>query len=35
MGLQLMHSRKSGLIFGVGEDAEHVTGAIARQLGAA
>ena len=25
MGLQLMHTRKSGLIFGVGEDAEHVS----------
>jgi putative flavoprotein involved in K+ transport len=34
MGLQLMHTRKSGLIFGVGEDAEHVTGVIAQQLGA-
>jgi len=34
MGLQLMHTRKSGLIFGVGEDAQHVTGVIARQLGA-
>jgi putative flavoprotein involved in K+ transport len=34
MGLQLMHSRKSGLIFGVGEDAQHVTGVIAQQLGA-
>jgi cation diffusion facilitator CzcD-associated flavoprotein CzcO len=35
MGLQLMHTRKSGLIFGVGEDAEHISGVIARQLGAA
>jgi putative flavoprotein involved in K+ transport len=34
MGLQLMHTRKSGLIFGVGEDAAHVTGFVARQLGA-
>ena len=34
MGLQLMHTRKSGLIFGVGEDAAHVTGVIAKQLGA-
>jgi putative flavoprotein involved in K+ transport len=33
MGLQLMHTRKSGLIFGVGEDAQHVTSAICRQLG--
>ncbi|HEY7024708.1 MAG TPA: NAD(P)/FAD-dependent oxidoreductase [Candidatus Limnocylindrales bacterium] len=32
MGLQLMHTRKSGLIFGVGEDAEHVCSVIARQL---
>jgi putative flavoprotein involved in K+ transport len=32
MGLQLMHTRKSGLIFGVGEDAEYITGHIARQL---
>ena len=24
IGLQLMHTRKSGLIFGVGEDAGHV-----------
>jgi len=35
MGLQLMHTRKSGLIFGVGEDAEHITGEIARHVGAA
>lgn len=35
MGLQLMHSRKSGLIFGVGEDAEHVVSAAAAHLGAA
>ena len=34
MGLQLMHTRKSGLIFGVGEDAEHVAGAVAAHLGA-
>ena len=34
MGLQLMHTRKSGLIFGVGEDAAHISGVIARQLGA-
>jgi putative flavoprotein involved in K+ transport len=34
MGLQLMHTRKSGLIFGVGEDAAHVSGVIAQQLGA-
>ena len=34
MGLQLMHTRKSGLIFGVGEDAEHITGHIAGHLGA-
>jgi len=33
MGLQLMHTRKSGLIFGVGEDAAHVSSAIAYQLG--
>jgi len=33
MGLQLMHTRKSGLIFGVGEDAKHVAGVIAQQLG--
>lgn len=35
MGLQLMHTRKSGLIFGVGEDAEHISTVIAEQLGAA
>ena len=35
MGLQLMYKRKSGLIFGVGEDAEHITGDMARLLGAA
>lgn len=35
MGLQLMHTRKSGLIFGVGEDAEHVAAAAAAHLGAA
>jgi putative flavoprotein involved in K+ transport len=35
MGLQLMHTRKSGLIFGVGEDAAHVVGAAAAHLGAA
>jgi putative flavoprotein involved in K+ transport len=34
MGLQLMHTRKSGLIFGVGEDAAHVASVIAEQLGA-
>ena len=34
MGLQLMHTRKSGLIFGVGEDAQHVATAIAAHLGA-
>lgn len=34
MGLQLMHTRKSGLIFGVGEDAAHVTSKVADQLGA-
>jgi len=34
MGLQLMHTRKSGLIFGVGEDAEHISGVIGDQLGA-
>ena len=34
MGLQLMHTRKSGLIFGVGEDAAHISGVIAEQLGA-
>src|SRR5207247_1671289 len=34
MGLQLMHKRKSGLIFGVGEDAEHISEVIAAQLGA-
>jgi hypothetical protein len=33
MGLQLMHTRKSGLIFGVGEDAQHITAVIAGQLG--
>lgn len=32
LGLQLMHTRKSGLIFGVGEDAAHVAGRIAEQL---
>jgi putative flavoprotein involved in K+ transport len=35
MGLQLMYKRKSGLIFGVGEDAEHITSHIAAQVGAA
>jgi putative flavoprotein involved in K+ transport len=35
MGLQLMHTRKSGLIFGVGEDAAHVVSAAAAHLGAA
>jgi putative flavoprotein involved in K+ transport len=35
MGLQLMNTRKSGLIFGVGEDAEHISAVIAEQLGAA
>jgi putative flavoprotein involved in K+ transport len=35
MGLQLMHKRKSGVIFGAGEDAEHVVGAAAAHLGAA
>jgi len=34
MGLQLMHTRKSGLIFGVGEDAAHVAAVIAERLGA-
>ena len=34
MGLQLMHTRKSGLIFGVGEDAAHVASAAADHLGA-
>ncbi len=34
MGLQLMHTRKSGLIFGVGADAEHVSSVIGDQLGA-
>jgi putative flavoprotein involved in K+ transport len=33
MGLQLMHTRKSGLIFGVGEDAQHVATAVAAHLG--
>lgn len=35
MGLQLMHTRKSGIIFGVGEDAEHVVSAAAAHLGVA
>ncbi|MEX2547457.1 MAG: FAD-dependent oxidoreductase [Chloroflexota bacterium] len=35
MGLQLMHTRKSGLIFGVGEDAAHVASVAAQHLGAA
>lgn len=35
MGLQLMHTRKSGVIFGAAEDAEHVVGAAAAHLGAA
>ena len=35
MGLQLMHKRKSGLIFGVAEDGAHVAAKIAEQLGAA
>jgi hypothetical protein len=30
-----MHTRKSGLIFGVGEDAQRVTGVIGQQLGKA
>jgi putative flavoprotein involved in K+ transport len=34
VGLQLMHTRKSGLIFGVGEDAEHVARSAATYLGA-
>jgi len=34
MGLQLMHTRKSGLIFGVGEDAQHVVATAATHLGA-
>jgi putative flavoprotein involved in K+ transport len=34
MGLQLMHTRKSGLIFGVGEDAAHVAAAAETHLGA-
>ena len=34
MGLQLMHTRKSGLIFGVGEDAAHVAAAVAHYLDA-
>jgi len=34
MGLQLMHTRKSGLIFGVGEDAGHVAATAAAHLGA-
>jgi putative flavoprotein involved in K+ transport len=34
MGLQLMHTRKSGLIFGVGEDAEHISSVIGDQLDA-
>ena len=34
MGLQLMHTRKSGLIFGVGEDAAHVAARVAAHLGA-
>jgi putative flavoprotein involved in K+ transport len=32
MGLQLMHTRKSGLIFGVGSDAAHLAPVIKRQL---
>lgn len=34
MGLQLMHTRKSGLIFGVGEDAAHVVSVLGGYLGA-
>jgi len=34
MGLQLMHTRKSGLIFGVGTDAAHITEHMAGYLGA-
>ncbi|MDL2334653.1 MAG: NAD(P)-binding domain-containing protein [Chloroflexota bacterium] len=34
MGLQLMHTRKSGVIFGVGEDAAHVVSKVALHLGA-
>jgi len=34
IGLQLMHTRKSGLIFGVGEDAQHVAASVAQHLGA-
>jgi len=33
MGLQLMHTRKSGLIFGVGSDAEFLAPIIKEQLG--
>lgn len=32
LGLQLMHTRKSGLIFGVGEDAAHVVSVLAHNL---
>jgi putative flavoprotein involved in K+ transport len=32
MGLQLMHTRKSGLIFGVGEDAAHVVSVLSAHL---
>ncbi len=32
MGLQLMHTRKSGIIFGVGEDAAHIASVMAGQL---
>jgi putative flavoprotein involved in K+ transport len=33
IGLQLMHTRKSGLIWGVGRDAEHITAVLADHLG--
>ena len=33
MGLQLMHTRKSGLIFGVGEDAAHIVATTVAHLG--
>lgn len=34
LGLQLMHTRKSGLIFGVGEDAQYVGSVLASHLAA-
>ncbi len=34
LGLNWLHKRKSGIVFGVGEDAEHLAGAIVRRAAA-